>query len=52
MTAQEAKQYILQNYFDGDENVNAVVWGDEEIQAMMMAIQALDFMMDKCQLEP
>lgn len=36
-----AKQYILENYFDGDDNVRGVD-GDEEIMAMKLAVEALE----------
>jgi hypothetical protein len=42
MTPDEAKKYILQNWFDGDENVNAFVCGDEEYTAMAIAVEALE----------
>lgn len=41
MTNEEAKEYILQNYFDGDENVTASS-GDEEIEALKCAVGALE----------
>lgn len=41
MTYKEAKEYILQNYFDGDEDVTASS-GDEEIEAMKCAVGALE----------
>jgi hypothetical protein len=42
MTPDEARKYILQNWFDGDENVNAFVCGDEEYTAMAIAVEALE----------
>ena len=42
MTHDEAIKYILQNWFDGDENVNAFVCGDEEYTAMAIAVEALE----------
>ena len=42
MNIESAKKYILANYFDGDDNVKAVVGGDEEIMAMKLAVEALD----------
>ena len=42
MTPDEAKIYILQNWFDGDENVNAFVCGDREYTAMAIAVEALE----------
>lgn len=42
MTNKEAINYILANYFDGDEDVKAVVGGDEEYLAMKYAVEALE----------
>ena len=42
MTSDEARKYILQNWFDGDENVNSFVCGDEEYTAMAIAVEALE----------
>ena len=42
MTNKEAINYILANYFDGNENVKAVVGGDEEYLAMKYAVEALE----------
>ena len=42
MTFSDAKRWILQNYFDGDENVQAVTAGDEEACAMARAVEALE----------
>jgi hypothetical protein len=42
MTIDEARKYILQNWFDGDENVNSFVCGDEEYTAMAIAVRALE----------
>ena len=42
MTPDEARKYILQNWFDGDENVNSFVCGDEEYTAMAIAVEALE----------
>lgn len=42
MTYEEARNYILANYFDGDEDVKAVVGGDEEHWAMKYAVEALE----------
>lgn len=42
MTYEEAKKYILANWFDGNEDVKSVVNGDEEVMAMKMAIEALE----------
>ena len=42
MNIEVAKKYILANYFDGMENVKAVVGGDEEIMAMKLAVEALE----------
>lgn len=42
MTPDEARKYILQNWFDGDENVNAFVCGDEEYTAVAIAVEALE----------
>ena len=42
MTNEEAISYILANYFDGDEDVRAVVGGDEEHLAMKCAVEALE----------
>lgn len=42
MTPDEARKYILQNWFDGDENVNSFVCGDEEHTAMAIAVEALE----------
>lgn len=42
MTYKEARNYILANYFDGDEDVRAFVGGDEEHWAMKCAVEALE----------
>jgi len=42
MTPDEARKYILQNWFDGDENVNSFVCGDKEYTAMAIAVEALE----------
>ena len=42
MTNAEARRYILENWFDGDENVDAVVGGDTETTAMKCAVKALE----------
>ena len=42
MTYQKSKENILANWFDGDENVNAVVGGCEETLAMKCAVKALE----------
>jgi len=42
MTPDEARKYILQNWFDGDENVNSFVCGDEEYTTMAIAVEALE----------
>ena len=42
MTNKEVKEYILANWFDGDENVNAVVGDCEETLAMKCAVKALE----------
>ena len=42
MTPDEARKYILQNWFDGDENVDSFVCGDEEYTAMAIAVEALE----------
>lgn len=41
MNTEVAKKYILANYFDGDDNVKAVVGGNEETMAMKCAVEAL-----------
>ena len=42
MTFSDAKRWILQNYFDGDEDVRAVVAGDREVCVMARAVEALE----------
>ena len=42
MTPEEALEYILANWFDGDEDVKSVVGGNEETMAMKTAIEALE----------
>lgn len=42
MTHEESKKYILANWFDGDEDVKAVVNGNEEVMAMKIAVEALE----------
>ena len=42
MTNEEAKRYILENWFDGDQDVKAVVGGDKETMAMKMAVEAIE----------
>lgn len=41
MTIEEAKDYILKNWFDGDDSTDSVHDADEEITAMKTAIEAL-----------
>ena len=41
LTIHEIKEYILANYFDGDENVDACVDGDEEITVMFNIVKSL-----------
>lgn len=42
MTNEEARKYILANYFDGDEDTKAFVDGDGEHWVMKFAIEALE----------
>lgn len=42
MTPEEALEYILANWFDGNEDVKSVVGGDEETMAMKTAVEALE----------
>lgn len=42
MNTETAKKYILANYFDGMNNVEVVVGGDEETMAMKLAVKALE----------
>lgn len=42
MNNKEAKIWILQNFFDGDENVEAVAGGDDECMAMKTSVEALE----------
>lgn len=42
MTYKEAKRYILENWFDGDQDVKAVVDGDEETMTMKMTVETLE----------
>lgn len=42
MTYEEAKRYILENWFDGDQDVKAVVDGDKETMTMKMAVEAIE----------
>ena len=51
MTNKEAINYILANYFDGDEDVKAVVGGDEEYLAMKYAVEALEKQIPKKPIE-
>lgn len=46
MSYEQAKKWILENYFDGDEDVRAFVAGDEETVAMARAVEALSFIID------
>lgn len=42
MRKEDAKEYILANYFDGIKNVKIVVGGDEETMSMKLAVEALE----------
>ena len=42
MTYKEAKKYLLQNFFDGDENTKSVTECDSEIEAMKIAVESID----------
>ena len=42
MNIETARRFILDNYFDGMDNVEAVVGGDEEAMAMKLAVEALE----------
>ena len=46
MSYEQARQWILANYFDGDEDVRAFVDGDEETVAMARAVEALTVVVD------
>lgn len=41
MSYEQAREYILANYFDGDDDVRAVTGGDEETITMVKAVEAL-----------
>lgn len=42
MKIEEAKKYILANYFDGMANVKEAVGGNEETMAMKLAVEAIE----------
>lgn len=42
MNKETARRFILDNYFDGMNNVKAVVGRDEETMAMKLAVEALE----------
>lgn len=39
---ENAKEYILANWFDGDDDVKAVTGGNDETMAMKAAVEALE----------
>ena len=41
MSFEEAREYLLANYFDGDGDTTAFVAGDEESVVMAKAVEAL-----------
>lgn len=43
---EEAREYLLANYFDGDDDVRAFIGGDEESVVMAKAIEALTICID------
>ena len=51
MTNEEARKYILANYFDGDEDTKAFVDGDGEHWVMKFAIEALKNQIPKKPIE-
>lgn len=51
MTYEEAKRYILENWFDGDQDVKAVVDGDKETMTMKMAVEAIEKQIPKQPVE-
>lgn len=42
MIYEEAKEYLLQNFFDGDEDTRAVTECDCETEAMKIAIECIE----------
>ena len=42
MTIREAKEYILQNWFDGEEDVEGVVAVDDETKVMKLVVRVLE----------
>ena len=42
MNTENAKKYILANWFDGDDDVKAVTGGNNETMAMKVAVEALE----------
>lgn len=51
MTIREAKEYILQNWFDGAENVEASIPVDPEYKAMKIAVEVLELAEKICGVE-
>lgn len=51
MPTKEIKEYILANYFDGEENVDSVVSGDDEIITMANTVKALEKLAEYEELE-
>lgn len=46
MNYNKARRWILDNYFDGDDDVSAIAAGDEETMAMVRAVEALSKFID------
>lgn len=46
MTTEKIKEYILANWFDGDENFDAFAGGDEEYTTMAAVVKALEKLSD------
>lgn len=42
MTYEETREYLLQNYFDGDDNTKAVTECDCETEAMKIVIECIE----------
>lgn len=42
MTIKEAKEYILQNWFDGAEDVQASIPVDKEYKVMKLVVRVLE----------
>ena len=51
MTIKEAKEYVLQNWFDGAEDVEAAIPFDPEYKAMKIAVEVLELAAKICGVE-